>query len=65
MSFTINKNLSDKKPFSDSDVFKTANGERPQETDLAVYERVPIEDFGVALLKGMGWKEGQGIGKNG
>lgn len=28
------------------------------------YERVPIEQFGLAMLRGMGWKDGQGIGKN-
>jgi hypothetical protein len=65
MSFTINKNPSDKKSSTESQVFKNAIGDRPLESDLSVYERVPIEDFGLSLLKGMGWKEGQGIGKNG
>merc|ERR1719447_1322254 len=26
------------------------------------YDNVPIEQFGMAMLRGMGWKEGQGIG---
>lgn len=28
------------------------------------YESVPISDFGMAMLRGMGWKEGMAIGKN-
>jgi len=28
------------------------------------YEKVPIEQFGLALLRGMGWKDGDGIGKS-
>ncbi|XP_069142539.1 G-patch domain and KOW motifs-containing protein-like [Argopecten irradians] len=34
---------------------------RPDEVDVD-YEEVPIEHFGVAMLRGMGWKDGQGIG---
>jgi len=34
---------------------------QPEDT---VYDDVPIEEFGLALLKGMGWKPGDGIGKN-
>ncbi|KAK7100764.1 G-patch domain and KOW motifs-containing protein-like [Littorina saxatilis] len=40
-------------------------GLRPEEPDDADYEQIPIEQFGFAMLRGMGWKEGQGIGKNG
>lgn len=29
----------------------------------ADYESVPIEAFGLAVLKGCGWHEGEGIGK--
>jgi hypothetical protein len=61
MSFNINKNQSDE----EAEVFKNDMANRPQESGLEDYERVPIEDFGVALLKSMGWKEGQGIGKSG
>ncbi len=32
-----------------------------QSTD-ADYERVPVEAYGLAMLKGMGWKQGEGIG---
>jgi hypothetical protein len=36
---------------------------RPDES-LVDYEKMPIEDFGAALLRGMGWKEGKPVGKN-
>jgi len=35
-----------------------------EQSTLDDYESVPIEQFGLAMLRGMGWKEGQGIGKN-
>ncbi len=28
----------------------------PDEASLEDYEKVPVEDFGAALLRGMGWK---------
>lgn len=28
------------------------------------YENVPIGDYGMAMLRGMGWKEGMVIGRN-
>lgn len=28
------------------------------------YESIPVEDFGKAMLRGMGWKDGTGVGKN-
>lgn len=27
------------------------------------YEKVPIEQFGLAVLRGMGWKDGDGVGR--
>ncbi|KAJ3260847.1 hypothetical protein HK103_007410 [Boothiomyces macroporosus] len=35
-----------------------------QRPDSSNYETVPVEMFGAALLKGMGWKEGKPVGKN-
>ena len=35
---------------------------RPNESTLDDYENVPVEGFGCALLRGMGWKSGQPIG---
>jgi len=34
----------------------------PEMATLDQYKAVPVEEFGAALLRGMGWKEGQGIG---
>lgn len=38
--------------------FRTA----PEMSTLDDYARVPVEQFGAALLRGMGWKDGEGIG---
>uniref|UniRef100_A0A8D0KKH4 G-patch domain and KOW motifs-containing protein n=1 Tax=Salvator merianae TaxID=96440 RepID=A0A8D0KKH4_SALMN len=35
---------------------------RPESATEADYEMVPVEAYGLAMLKGMGWKEGEGIG---
>ncbi|XP_016335440.1 G patch domain and KOW motifs-containing protein [Sinocyclocheilus anshuiensis] len=35
---------------------------RPESSTDADYERVPVEAYGLAMLKGMGWKQGEGIG---
>ncbi|EOA80847.1 DNA primase large subunit Spp2 [Exserohilum turcicum] len=37
----------------------------PEAPTLEAYEATPIEGFGAALLRGMGWKDGEAIGKNG
>ncbi|KAI4897962.1 hypothetical protein NFI96_023218 [Prochilodus magdalenae] len=36
---------------------------RPESSTEADYERVPVAAYGMAMLKGMGWKEGEGIGR--
>ncbi|KAG9335293.1 hypothetical protein JZ751_005397 [Albula glossodonta] len=36
---------------------------RPESSTDADYESVPVEAYGMAMLKGMGWKEGEGIGR--
>ncbi|XP_077432397.1 G-patch domain and KOW motifs-containing protein [Vanacampus margaritifer] len=36
---------------------------RPQPSTDEDYERVPVEGYGLAILKGMGWKKGEGIGR--
>ena len=38
--------------------------EAPDAPSLDAYEATPIEGFGAALLRGMGWKDGEEIGKN-
>ncbi|XP_049610029.1 G-patch domain and KOW motifs-containing protein [Syngnathus scovelli] len=36
---------------------------RPDPSTEEDYERVPVEGYGMAILKGMGWKKGEGIGR--
>ncbi|MCI4381148.1 hypothetical protein PGIGA_G00248390 [Pangasianodon gigas] len=36
---------------------------RPESSTEADYEQVPVEAYGLAMLKGMGWKQGEGIGR--
>ncbi|KAM8934257.1 G-patch domain and KOW motifs-containing protein [Pelodytes ibericus] len=36
---------------------------RPESAEAADYEVVPVEQYGMAMLRGMGWKEGEGIGR--
>ncbi|XP_075772082.1 G-patch domain and KOW motifs-containing protein [Pelodiscus sinensis] len=36
---------------------------RPESSTEADYEVVPVEAYGVAMLRGMGWKAGEGIGR--
>ena len=36
----------------------------PDSASLSVYESMPIEDFGLAMLRGMGWEEGKAVGRN-
>nr|XP_048688656.1 G-patch domain and KOW motifs-containing protein [Caretta caretta] len=36
---------------------------RPESSTDADYEVVPVEAYGVAMLRGMGWKAGEGIGR--
>ncbi|KAM4572109.1 G-patch domain and KOW motifs-containing protein [Fundulus diaphanus] len=35
---------------------------RPEPSTEADYESIPVEAYGLAMLKGMGWKKGEGIG---
>ena len=34
----------------------------PEQSNLDDYDNMPIEQFGAALIRGMGWKEGAPIG---
>ncbi|KAJ7350348.1 DExH-box splicing factor binding site-domain-containing protein [Mycena albidolilacea] len=45
-------------PVSEGDAYKQDVEELPDAATLDDYNRVPIEQFGLALLRGMGWKEG-------
>jgi G patch domain/KOW motif-containing protein len=35
----------------------------PEEADAAAYEAMPIAEFGAAMMRGMGWSEGKGVGR--
>ncbi|KAF9481574.1 hypothetical protein BDN70DRAFT_912208 [Pholiota conissans] len=45
-------------PISEADALKQDVEELPDVATLADYARVPVSQFGAALLRGMGWKEG-------
>ncbi|KAK9237252.1 DExH-box splicing factor binding site-domain-containing protein [Lipomyces kononenkoae] len=49
---------------SEEEAYKLDILTRPDEPTLQDYEAVPVEEFGFALLRGMGWKEGEDIGRN-
>lgn len=46
-------------PVSEADAYKQDVDELPDPASLDDYQRVPVSQFGAALLRGMGWKEGQ------
>ncbi|WEW61287.1 DNA primase large subunit Spp2 [Emydomyces testavorans] len=43
--------------------FRDDVARRPEPASLADYAAIPVEQFGAALLRGMGWKEGQPVGR--
>ncbi|KAI1925202.1 DNA primase large subunit Spp2 [Ophidiomyces ophidiicola] len=43
--------------------FRDDVAHRPDSASLADYTAIPVEQFGAALLRGMGWKEGQPVGR--
>lgn len=45
-------------PISEADALKQDVDELPDAATLEDYARVPVSQFGAALLRGMGWKEG-------
>ncbi|KAI8976591.1 DExH-box splicing factor binding site-domain-containing protein [Trametes punicea] len=52
-------------PVSEDDAYKQDVAELPEPASLEDYERVPVSQFGAALLRGMGWKEGTAASKKG
>lgn len=50
---------------SEEEKFKRDIEHRPDECSMEDYGRIPVEEFGAALLRGMGWKDGEALGKNG
>ncbi|SMQ52334.1 unnamed protein product [Zymoseptoria tritici ST99CH_3D7] len=49
-------------PVNEGDAFKNDYNSAPPMASLDDYARVPVEQFGAALLRGMGWKDGEGVG---
>ncbi|KAJ3569833.1 hypothetical protein NP233_g4791 [Leucocoprinus birnbaumii] len=52
-------------PLTEGDAYKQDVDELPEVASLEDYARVPVEQFGAAMLRGMGWKEGTAASKNG
>ncbi|CAO1620523.1 unnamed protein product [Sympodiomycopsis kandeliae] len=50
---------------SEEEAFRNDAESRPDAPSLDDYANTPVEEFGKALLRGMGWKEGMGAGKDG
>ena len=48
---------------NEDDRFKADVASRPDVASLEDYAAVPVEEFGAAMLRGMGWKAGEAIGK--
>lgn len=48
---------------SEEEAFSRDYRDAPDMPTLDEYAAVPVDEFGAALLRGMGWKDGQGIGK--
>ena len=53
------------RPVSEEDAYRLAIASAPEASTLEDYERVPVEEFGAALLRGMGWKGETHGGKKG
>lgn len=48
---------------SEEDMFRHDVDTRPDGPSLNDYRSMPVEEFGAAMLRGMGWKEGMGAGR--
>ncbi|KAF7722167.1 hypothetical protein EC973_003645 [Apophysomyces ossiformis] len=51
-------------PANEVEAFREDVRHRPDEPTIDAYEKIPVHEFGAALLRGLGWKEGEGIGRN-
>lgn len=49
---------------TETDAFLDDFRSAPEVSTLDDYARVPVEEFGAAMLRGMGWKDGEGVGSN-
>ena len=51
-------------PMNEDELFRWDVASRPDSAKLQDYVAVPVDEFGAALLRGLGWKDGDGIGKH-
>ncbi|KAK2820063.1 hypothetical protein FQN49_007758 [Arthroderma sp. PD_2] len=49
--------------YDETKSFRRDIDSRPAPASLSAYNAVPVDEFGAALLRGMGWKEGQPVGR--
>ncbi|OAX84452.1 hypothetical protein ACJ72_01176 [Emergomyces africanus] len=49
--------------FDETKSFRADVASRPDPAGLEAYNAIPVEEFGAALLRGMGWKDGEPIGR--
>ncbi|XP_053147253.1 G-patch domain and KOW motifs-containing protein [Hemicordylus capensis] len=61
-TFTIPLLMQNRVPDGYEDGEKVDVSLRPESSTETDYEEVPVEAYGLAMLKGMGWKAGEGIG---
>lgn len=47
----------------EDEAFRRDYRDAPDMASLEAYAAVPVEEFGAAMLRGMGWKDGEPIGK--
>ncbi|PWN32269.1 uncharacterized protein FA14DRAFT_175095 [Meira miltonrushii] len=50
-------------PITEEQALQRDMDSRPDAPSLSDYASMPVDDFGAALLRGMGWQEGMGAGK--
>ena len=55
-------NSSSRRAPTEDEAFRQDIEELPNEATLQDYERMPVSQFGAALLRGMGWKPGDPVG---
>jgi hypothetical protein len=49
---------------ADADSFQSELDCLPESAPVDRYKEIPVEEFGAALLRGMGWKDGDALGPN-